>query len=414
MLPPGQGASEARAAQKSALAGVVHEAATSEGLGALLSRLRAAPAALDQWALANVREASRDFARASAVPKELAQRKAALESSAYVSWLDARSKSDFSIFAPALKEWIEICREVASAIDPEAHVYDVLLGEFEGEERETFKGVFFFLYKTALKTHSLFLFLFPPPKKNESIPVGATEERVLEVFHCVKAGVVPLRKEILEKGKKISSAAFRFGGLTDFDPEIQAKLCEKIALDMGFDLQKGRLDVRPLLGLCLFPGQGTGGGEEERNKALSSPTPCPSLTKKNGGEKRTPGFRPSLHGWGLPLGRAHDDEVQGRGPARRRHGDDARDGTRPLRAAAPRARRGAARLLGEVAGRAREPVTVLGAARRADARLLRVPLRRDQRALSFVFFSPLPRGARGAIRGAQRRQGPLVREGRGR
>jgi len=170
MLPPGQGASEARAAQKSALAGVVHEAATSEGLGALLSRLRAAPAALDQWALANVREASRDFARASAVPKELAQRKAALESSAYASWLDARSKSDFSIFAPALKEWIEICREVASAIDPEAHVYDVLLGEFEGEERETFKGVFFFLYKTALKTHSLFLFLFPPPKKKRIHP----------------------------------------------------------------------------------------------------------------------------------------------------------------------------------------------------------------------------------------------------
>ena len=90
MLPPGPGASEARAAQKSALAGLVHEAATSESLGALLASLQAAAApgssaagALDEWAVANLREASRDFARASAVPKELAQRKAALESSAY-------------------------------------------------------------------------------------------------------------------------------------------------------------------------------------------------------------------------------------------------------------------------------------------------------------------------------------------
>lgn len=142
MLPPGAGASEARAAQKSALAGFVHEASTSESLGKLISKLSAqiekdgsdSGGALDEWARANVREAARDFARASAVPKELAQKKAQLESTAYAAWLEARSKSDFSIFAPALSEWIELCKKIAKAIDPEAPTpYDVLLDEFEGE-----------------------------------------------------------------------------------------------------------------------------------------------------------------------------------------------------------------------------------------------------------------------------------------
>ena len=214
MLPPGAGASEARAAQKSALAGFVHEAATSESLGKLISKLSARieeegsgsgdGGSFDEWALANVREASRDFTRASAVPRELAQKKASLESTAYAAWLSARSKSDFSVFAPALSEWIELCKQIAKAIDPGAPTYDVLLDEFE---------------------------------------VGATEQRVLEVFECVKAGVIPLRREILEKGKKISSTPSFGGGRTSFDPEVQARLCREVALDLGFDLDKGRLDV---------------------------------------------------------------------------------------------------------------------------------------------------------------------------
>ena len=154
MLPPGSGASESRASQKAALAGFVHEASTSKRLGELLSKLEAEVAQktssstsssapqLDEWALANLREASRDFKRASSIPKELAQRKAALESSAYALWVEARSTSDFAVFAPALKEWIELCKEVARAIDPNLPAYDVLLDEFEGvkEKRRREKG----------------------------------------------------------------------------------------------------------------------------------------------------------------------------------------------------------------------------------------------------------------------------------
>ena len=223
LLPPG--AQEARAAQKEALAGVVHDKATSPELGELLSRLASGggkekSSDLDEWALANVREAARDYRRASAIDKALAQRKAALESAAYNAWVEARSKGDFAIFAPFLEQWVEVCRLVAAAVDPEKPTYDVLLDEYE---------------------------------------VGATEGRVLEIFECVKAGVVPLRAAVLEtkkkKKKKEKSGVdgdkkLWAGGRTEFDPKIQEKLCQEIALDLGFSTEKGRLDtsVHPFTG----------------------------------------------------------------------------------------------------------------------------------------------------------------------
>ena len=293
MLPPGQGASEARAAQKSALAGVVHEVATSEGLGALLSRLRAAPAALDEWALANVREASRDFARASAVPKELAQRKAALESSAYASWLDARSKSDFSIFAPALKEWIEICREVASAIDPEAHVYDVLLGEFEGEERETFKGVFFFLYKTALKTHSLFLFLFPPPKKktnpSQSVPPKSASSRSSTASR--PASSLCARRSS-RRERKSPPPPFALGGSPISTRRSRRSSARRSRSTWGLTSRRGGSTCVPCWGSAFSRGGGRGGKRGKKQSALFS-NPLPITNKKKRGGKTNTRF-PSI------------------------------------------------------------------------------------------------------------------------
>jgi carboxypeptidase Taq len=55
---------------------------------------------------------------------------------------------------------------------------------------------------------------------------GMTQVRLDAIFSEVRAGLVP----------------FIHAGKT-FDVENQAKLCREIALDLGFDIQKGRLDV---------------------------------------------------------------------------------------------------------------------------------------------------------------------------
>jgi hypothetical protein len=56
---------------------------TDAELGRLLGQLQAAAAELDPVAAAVVRDSAKDYVRATALPKELAQRVAQLESSAY-------------------------------------------------------------------------------------------------------------------------------------------------------------------------------------------------------------------------------------------------------------------------------------------------------------------------------------------
>ena len=53
---------------------------------------------------------------------------AALSVSCHLAVVQA---SDFSMFAPALQTWVELSREKAAAIDPNAPVYDVLLDTYE-------------------------------------------------------------------------------------------------------------------------------------------------------------------------------------------------------------------------------------------------------------------------------------------
>ncbi|PNW70823.1 hypothetical protein CHLRE_17g734900v5 [Chlamydomonas reinhardtii] len=199
MMPAG--AANSRGAQKSALAGVMYDKKTDPTLGALLETLRAAPAgALDPVAAAVVRDASKDYVKATALPKELAQRIARLETDAYPAWVKAKQASDFSIFAPFLKEWVEVNKEKARLIDPSAPAYDVLLDDFEK---------------------------------------GLTSARLDAVFAQAREGLVPLIAAIKSRGAKLDDS-WTHG---EFDVEAQAALCKKIALDLGFDTEHGRLDV---------------------------------------------------------------------------------------------------------------------------------------------------------------------------
>ena len=87
---------------------------------------------------------------------------------------------------------------------------------------------------------------------------------------------------------------------------------------------------------------------------------------------------------------------------------------RPLRAAAPGPRRGPPGLLGALAGDPRVAVALLGAARGFDQGVCDLSVEEDQRALSsFRKKWRADGGARGAVRGAERGQGPFVRAGRG-
>ncbi|KAK9815482.1 hypothetical protein WJX72_004432 [[Myrmecia] bisecta] len=198
MMPDGAAAS--RAAQQAVLAGVIYDKQTDAALGELLSKLDGPKESLGQYEAAVVREALREYQRTTAVPKRIAKRKAELSSEAFQVWVKAREASDFGAFAGILQEWVDLVKEQSAAIDPARSAYDVSLDEYEK---------------------------------------GMTSARLDEIFVQVREGLVPLLKEIKGRGKA-PDASFLSGS---FDTGRQAKLCETIAKEIGFDLTRGRLDV---------------------------------------------------------------------------------------------------------------------------------------------------------------------------
>lgn len=198
MMPAG--AAESRGAQKSALAGVIYDKKTDGEMGALLEQLKGQAAGLTPVQAAVVRDSSKEFRKATALPKELVQRIAKLETDAYLAWVEARKESNFAKFAPFLQQWVDVRREAAALIDPTKDAYDVLLDDYEK---------------------------------------GMTGARMDEIFEEVRAGLVPLIADLKTKGNAPDDKWLA----GDYDVKAQAALCQEIALDMGFDTEHGRLDV---------------------------------------------------------------------------------------------------------------------------------------------------------------------------
>ena len=198
MLP--SGSSGCRGDQKSALAGVLYDKKTDPTLGKILTELKADPSKLNNVQAAVVRDAHKEYIRSSAIPKELAQRMAQLETTGYEAWVEARKSSDFSKFSTSLQDWVDCNRQRAAHIDPNTPAYDVLLDMYEK---------------------------------------GMVTSRLDEVFNEVRAGLVPLIAELKSRGTAPDATWLT----REYDLDIQAKLCRQIALDLGFDIEKCRLDV---------------------------------------------------------------------------------------------------------------------------------------------------------------------------
>ncbi|CAL5221981.1 g4264 [Coccomyxa viridis] len=199
MMP--EGAAACRAAQKSVMAGIMYDKQTDPELGQLLDELSSnGSVGFDPFQQAVIREAQRDWVRTTKIPKRIAKRRAELESEGYQAWTTARGESNFAKFAPVLEEWVSLIKETSALIDPSRSPYDVALEEFEK---------------------------------------GMTSARIDEIFTQVKEGLVPLLKQIREKGTPPDTSVLQ----GTFDTKSQADLCNSIAKELGFDLDKGRLDV---------------------------------------------------------------------------------------------------------------------------------------------------------------------------
>lgn len=128
-MPP-MGA-EARGQQLATLGKIAQEKFTSDEVGGLLEDLQKEypDAETDEGAM--IRVAARNYDKAKRVPSSFIAEQAVAASKAFEAWVEAKSKSDFSIFEPFLEKNVELVRKYVSFFPPADHPYDVLLDDFE-------------------------------------------------------------------------------------------------------------------------------------------------------------------------------------------------------------------------------------------------------------------------------------------
>lgn len=203
---PSQASTE-RGKQMAALATVIHEKRTDPKILDLLEAASALPDVVNDKDAQRLIEIERKaFIENQRIPTGLAAKAASLQASAYSDWVSAKEKDDFSLFVPTLKECFDTAIALADAKrgnDKKGTVtlYDQMLDEFE---------------------------------------VGMPQSRIDDIFAQVQDKLVPLIARVLGPDATPPSAKALEG---TFDVTKQQELSEKLVRAIGFDSNKGRIDV---------------------------------------------------------------------------------------------------------------------------------------------------------------------------
>lgn len=200
IMPPKAGAY--RADQVSLLAGLIHERRTSPKVGELLQSLADSPLAADPHndAGATIRVLLRDYRRDSKLPQALVVELSKAKVIAQQTWVQARTNNNFPLFRPHLDNMLRLMRETADAIGYEESRYDALLDYYEPEA------------KTA---------------------------EVAAALTALKDDLAPLVAEIAESGRHPKMEILEL----DFPIAAQEEFGKRVAKEIGFDFDAGRLDV---------------------------------------------------------------------------------------------------------------------------------------------------------------------------
>ena len=200
-MPAGGGV--ARGHQQATIQSISHVKFTSDEIGMLLSDLEkefdgAEPDSDDVRLLKLTRH---NYDQATRVPTEFVAEYANVVTLAYDAWVEARSKSEFSIFLPHLEKVVELKKRYISFFPPADHPYDILLDEYE-------RGM-----KTA---------------------------DVKTIFEALRPQQVELIQAIASRPQIEDSFLF-----SDFDPEKQWDFGVEIVSKFGYDWERGRQDKAP-------------------------------------------------------------------------------------------------------------------------------------------------------------------------
>ncbi len=194
-----------RAEQKALWTELYHREATRPRIGELLAALEAAPGRLTPEQAAVVRDARRDYHRATRIPAEFAARRAKAQTLSYQAWVEARAADDFARFRPFLEEQLALAKEEAAYLGA-ANAYDYWVDQFD-------PGM------TCAAIEPLFAELLPELKGIVATILACPDQPDRSI-------------------------------LRGFPVEAQEAFLREVVAAMGFDFERGRIDtaVHPFCG----------------------------------------------------------------------------------------------------------------------------------------------------------------------
>lgn len=200
-----KGASSIRSEQIELMASLIHKEKTSRRFAKALGRLidldtgKVIADSLSTSQKAALREWRHDFLQAVALPARFVKQFAKLTSQAMVAWSLARKNNTFTTFSPFLEKIVAMSQKKAEYLGYQDHPYDALLDYFEP---------------------------------------GMTTKEIAPLFEKMKKKIQKLLEKIKEAPPIDDSCIHG-----RFSADKQMEFGRHILKAMGYDLEKGRLDL---------------------------------------------------------------------------------------------------------------------------------------------------------------------------
>jgi carboxypeptidase Taq len=198
-----EGSAPARAEQIATLSVLRHELLTESEIGDLIEASEGGDEEGDGWQTANLREIRRNYLHATAVPADLVEARSRADAACELIWRSARTDNDYASLLPSFEEVLRLAREVAAAKSAKLGLspYDALLDGYEP---------------------------------------GARSEAIDTVFADLAAFLPGFLQEVLEAQRTRPEPLMPEG---PFPVETQNALGRQLMRAIGFDFDRGRLDI---------------------------------------------------------------------------------------------------------------------------------------------------------------------------
>jgi carboxypeptidase Taq len=193
-----KGGALARGRQSALLRRLAHERFVDPALGKQIDRLEPCASKLPAADASLIRVLRRDYEKASKVPADYVARASTHGSASYNAWIRARPENDFTAMIPFLEKTLDLSREYALFFGPHDHIADPMIDDADE---------------------------------------GMTAATVQHLFAELRRELVPMVRAISDQPPPDDAFLHR-----SFDEADQLAFGLSVATQMGYDIERGRLD----------------------------------------------------------------------------------------------------------------------------------------------------------------------------